>query len=156
MFPDLLSLLFLLIPSTGWLESFVSSFLPAFVQTSWRYSRELRTFFSSPSPPLQLIYFSDVGHSQDHPDQRTLRRFILSRTCGNTIPETAGTVHAKAASAEAIHGMWGKGQDQHPPARAQPLPLTTYLLICVFKIICEGAGCSACSVPQRGTCQWKS
>lgn len=105
-------------------------------------------FFSSPPPPLQLIYFSDAGHSQDHPDQRTLRRFILSRTCGSTIPETAGTVHAKAASAEAVLGIWGKGQDQRSPARAQPLPLNTYLLICVFQIICEGTGCSACSVPQ--------
>lgn len=105
-------------------------------------------FFSSPPPPLQLIYFSDAGHSQDHPDQRTLRRFILSRTWGSTIPETAGTVHAKAASAEAVLGIWGKGQDQCSPARAQPLPLNTYLLICVFQIICEGTGCSACSVPQ--------
>lgn len=45
------------------------------------------------------IYFSDVGLSQDHPDQRTLRRFILSRTCGSMTPEMAGTVHAKAMGA---------------------------------------------------------
>lgn len=62
------------------------SFLPLCRLLSCTAGNSALFFFPQP------ICFSDVGLSQDHPDQRTLRRSILSRTCGSTTPETAGTV----------------------------------------------------------------
>lgn len=39
----------------------------------------------------RMPLYGDVELSQVPPDQRTLRRFILSRTCGSTTPGMAGT-----------------------------------------------------------------
>ena len=57
---------------------------------------------------LKWLCFSDVELSQVRPDQRTLRRFILSRICGSMIPGMAGTVLT-----EALGGGWGGGSAVH-------------------------------------------
>ena len=65
---------------------------------------------------LKWLCFSDVELSQVHPDQRTLRRFILSRICGSTIPGMAGTVLTGA-----LGGGWScRGGKQGPFAWPDP------------------------------------
>lgn len=59
------------------------------VEIFWLFSRELNWF--------QLLYFSDAGLCQAHPDQRTLRRFISSRTCDRTIQGMEGILQAKSS-----------------------------------------------------------